>query len=237
MKSTTIIGAAAVALAWSSQLHAAEKPTLKDGERIVFLGDSITQAGAQPKGYVSLVREAVEKQAPKKKIEVIGAGISGNRVPNLEARLKKDVLDKQPTLVVIYIGINDVWHSARGRGTPKDQYEAGLHRIIKQIKAQDARVILCTPSMIGEKTDGSNELDEMLEEYSAISRKVAKKTDSQLLDLRKRFVAHLKKHNADGKEKGVLTTDGVHLNAAGNQFVADCMLDALGRDGKATPNE
>jgi hypothetical protein len=82
--------------------------------------------------------------------------------------------------------------------------------------------------VIGEKTDGSNKLDGMLEEYSAISRSVATETKSQLLDLRKAFADYLKKANDKNQENKILTTDGVHLNDAGNQFVADQMLSAFG---------
>ena len=165
--------------------------TVAAGERIVFLGDSITQAGAGPKGYVSLCRESIKASHPDADLEIIGAGISGNRVPDLQARLERDVLDKNPTLVVVYIGINDVWHSQQNRGTSKDDYRSGLQDIIARIQAKGARVILCTPSVIGEKTDGSNPLDGMLDEYSEISRSVASATKSQLLDLRKAFVEQL----------------------------------------------
>ena len=81
-------------------------------------------------------------------------------------------------------------------------------------------VVLATPSVIGEKTDGSNQLDAMLEEYAAISRKVAKDTGTTLCDLRVAFMEHLKKNNPDNKDHGVLTSDTCHLNSAGNQFVA-----------------
>ncbi len=201
---------------------------LQANDRIVFLGDSITQAGDQPDGYVDLVRKTIAEQHGDLNIEVIGAGISGNKVPDLEARLDDDVLGKKPTRVVIYIGINDVWHSQNGNGTPKDVFEAGLNRLIDRIQATGAKVMLCTPSMIGEKTDGSNELDPMLEEYAAISRQVAAEKKTELLDLRKKFVAYLEKNNPEQRDRGVLTTDGVHLNPAGNRFVAKQMLAALG---------
>jgi hypothetical protein len=98
-----------------------------------------------------------------------------------------------------------------------------------KLTLKSKKVILCTPSMIGEKTDGSNDLDSMLEEYSAISRKVATETGSQILDLRKRFIEHLKASNPLNRPKNILTEDGVHLNQAGNDFVARQMLDALGQ--------
>jgi lysophospholipase L1-like esterase len=220
------LGASMALFATSTQSTAAEP--LKQGDRIVFLGDSITQAGAGPHGYVTLVKNLITEQEPELGVEVIGAGISGNKAPDLEKRLDADVLAKNPTVVVIYIGINDVWHSLSNRGTPKDVYAAGLLRMIDKIQAAGARVILCTPSVIGEKTDGSNKLDEMLDEYSQISRDTAKEAKVQLLDLHQAFQSYLKRHNAETAEKGVLTSDGVHLNAAGNRFVAGQMLAALG---------
>src|SRR5262245_41369726 len=107
---------------------------LKKGDRVVFLGDSITQAGAEKGGYVTLVREALDKEHKDLGVEIIGAGISGHKVPDLEKRLERDVLSKKPTVVVIYIGINDVWHSQFGKGTPKDVYEKGLTNLIGSIQ-------------------------------------------------------------------------------------------------------
>lgn len=208
---------------------------LKAGDRVVFLGDSITQAGVAPDGYVTLVKNEIASKLKDQKIEVIGAGISGNRVPDLQNRLEKDVIAQKPSIVVIYIGINDVWHSMNGRGTKKEDFKSGLTSIIKRLKEAGSQVLLCTASVIGEKTDGSNMLDEMLDEYCDISREVAKETDSSLIDLRKQFLTYLKKNNKKNAEKDQLTSDGVHLNAAGNRFVADCMLEALGvtaGDGK-----
>lgn len=201
---------------------------LKDGETIVFLGDSITQQGAGPSGYVTLFRQALEKSRPDSGIKVVGAGISGHKVPNLEARLDKDVLAHKPGVVVVYIGINDVWHSKNGQGTSAEKFEAGLRSLIKRCNDAGARVILSTPSVIGEKHDGSNELDTMLEQYAAISRKVAMDTQSTLLDLRTAFIADLKEYNVANQAQGILTTDGVHLNDAGNRFVAVRMLEAVG---------
>jgi lysophospholipase L1-like esterase len=200
---------------------------IPENSTILFLGDSITQAGVRPNGYVTLFKNHLTENYPNKNINVIGAGISGNRVPNLQKRLDKDVLSKKPDLVFIYIGINDVWHSQSGRGTSPADFESGLKEIIGKIKSQGGKVILCTPSMIGEKTDGTNPLDKMLEDFTAISRRVAKETDSQLLDLRKNFVEHLKKNNPKNLTKNILTSDGVHLNPIGNQFVATQMLDGL----------
>lgn len=219
--------AVAVALTLVCGYARAEKQTLKEKDTIVFLGDSITAAGVRPNGYVTLTSQAIAKAYPDLGVKVVGAGISGHKVPDCQKRLDRDVLQKKPTIVLIYIGINDVWHWNRNRGTKKEDFEAGLKDMISKINAAGARVILCTPTVIGEKTDGTNRFDKMLEEYSDISRAVAKETGSQLLDLRKAFMAHLKEHNADNVAKGILTGDTVHLNKAGNAFLSGLVLDAL----------
>lgn len=198
------------------------------GERIVFLGDSITQAGDKGRGYVVLVREAIAEAMPDAGVQVLGAGISGHKVPDLEKRLDRDVIEKKPSTVVIYIGINDVWHTKRGQGTPKDVYEKGLRSLVERIRAAGSRVILCTPSVIGEKAVGENQFDTMLDEYAGITRTVAADMKTGLIDLRKAFVDHLAKANPESKEKGTLTYDGVHLKDEGNRFVADRMLEGLG---------
>jgi len=201
---------------------------LNDGDTVVFLGDSITQQGEGPNGYVTLVRKALKTKRPSSDIKIIGAGIGGHKVPNLEERLDRDVLTHKPDVVVIYIGINDVWHSIRNEGTPIDRFETGLKNLITRCHDAGARVLLATPSVIGERHDGSNDLDDMLKEYAAVSRRVAAQSECALLDLQEAFVNHLKHYNLANDPKGILTTDGVHLSDAGNRFVAVKMLQGLG---------
>ena len=200
----------------------ASQQSLHKGDRIIFFGDSITQQGVKPNGYVTLIRDSLDARYSGMNIDVVGAGVSGNKVTDLQGRLQRDVLDKHPTIVVIYIGINDVWHWVlpNHTGTPKDIFKSGLKDIIASIQHEDARVILCTPSVIGEKYDGTNPQDAMLDEYSAISRRVAKETGSALCDLRSGFVEYLKFRNPANQEKGILTIDRVHLNDDGNRFGA-----------------
>ncbi len=210
---------------------AADAPPLKKGERIIFLGDSITQGGGGPKGYVTLIKKEMAAKHKELGIDVVNAGISGNKVPDLQRRLTKDVIAKKPTLVVIYIGINDVWHGERdpARGTTPEKFEGGLKEIIAKIQKAGARVVLCTPTVIGEKKIGTNSLDAKLDQYADISRKIAREAGLPLCDLRKAFVDYLAKHNAANKERGVLTTDRVHLNDAGNALVAETILRSIDR--------
>lgn len=201
---------------------------LKPNDRVVFFGDSITYFGDQPGGYVTLVREAVAKSHPAENIQIIGAGISGNKIPDLLARVDADVIAKKPSLVVIYIGINDVWHWRRYQGTPQDVFEAGLNTLVSKIESAGAGVILCTPTVIGEKANGGNRYDALLDEYAEITRTVAKARNVPCIDLRTLFKDYIAKYNPRNAEMNILTKDKVHLNASGDRLVARQMLKALG---------
>ena len=210
-------------------LTGCSRSILREGDRIIFLGDSITALGNDPGGYVSIVRDSLTARHPALGLEIIGAGISGNKVPDLQARLQRDVLDLHPTMVFIYIGINDVWHSLEPiGGTPVEVYKAGLKEIIGNLQGAGVRVFLCTPTVIGERHDGANALDPMLEDYAAISRQVAGETGASLVDLRQAFITYLQDHNPANDESGILTYDSVHLSPAGNRLVAQQVLRVLG---------
>ena len=196
--------------------------------RIVFLGDSITEAGVNPGGYVTLVADSLRTLDAE--IQVFGAGISGNKVPDLLARLDEDVLAHEPTHVVIYIGINDVWHHFEFdhvTGTDPETFEEGLGELIDRVEESGATVLLCTPSVIGEDTESDAEVNLRLAEYAQLSRGVAQEKNVHLCDLRASLEAYLVEQNQDKVYDGILTTDGVHLNAAGNRFVANFMIQEL----------
>ena len=116
-------------------LTGCSRSILREGDRIIFLGDSITAQGNDPGGYVAIVRDTLTARHPELGLKIIGAGVSGNKVPDLLRRLQRDVLDHQPTLVFILIGINDVWHSLESiGGTPVAVYESGLQELISQLQ-------------------------------------------------------------------------------------------------------
>lgn len=196
--------------------------------RIIFFGDSITQAGVQPQGYITKIGEALLAKGIASQYELTGAGIGGNKVYDLYLRMDDDVLAKNPDVVVIWVGVNDVWHKATsGTGTDADKFEKFYIAIINKLQAKKIRVILCTPSTIGEKSDFTNQQDGDLNKYAQIIRDLAKNYHCGLLDLRDIFHSYELKNNPSNKDRGILTVDGVHLNELGNQLVADKMLEVL----------
>ena len=193
-------------------------------QRIIFFGDSITQAGVNPGGYIMRIDSMCTKEGLKENYEFIGAGIGGNKIYDLYLRMEEDVLAKNPDMVLVYVGVNDVWHKATfGTGTDVDKFEKFYQTIIKKLQEKNIKVVLCTPATIGEKTDFSNSQDGDLNEYSKIIRGLAAKNNLPVVDLRKIFLEYNLKNNPDNKDRGILTTDRVHLNAKGNQLVADEM--------------
>lgn len=196
--------------------------------KVIFFGDSITQMGVNPKGYITKMKEILEKKGIKDKYELIGAGIGGNKIYDLYLRMEEDVLAQKPDVVVIYVGVNDVWHkSSMGTGTDADKFEKFYTALIKKLQSQGIKVICATPAVIGERTDNSNQQDGDLNRYSSIIRTIATKLDCQLVDLRKEFQDYNLKNNPTNQELGILTNDRVHLNDLGNEFVANLMMKAI----------
>ncbi len=193
-------------------------------KKIIFFGDSITEMGVKAGGYVSLIKKSLDPS----KYMVTGAGIGGNKIYDLYLRLEDDVLNKKPDLVVIYIGVNDVWHKQSSKtGTDQPKFVKFYQALINKITASGAKVILCTPAVIGEKKNGANEMDAELDKYSKEILQLAAVNKLPIVDLRKLFTDYQVANNNNDADKGVLTTDGVHLNDKGNQLVAAQLLPLI----------
>ena len=217
--------------------------------KVVFLGDSITENATSIKGdtltfangaifvpkytgFISRIKEKISED-----IELIGKGIGGDKVSDLLTRYRNDVIQLNPDIVFIYIGINDVWHKYDfGTGSDIDLYEKGLRQIIGDIKNIGAEVILCTPTVIGENkgeftlVNQFKDIETMqimnsdLDAYSDVIRKLSSEFNTELIDLRKIFMNYISENNPNNNSSGITTYDGVHLNDQGNKLIADEML-------------
>ena len=197
-------------------------------KKVVFFGDSITQMGVDKGGYIDLIKQDIFSKGLSEKYDIVGAGIGGNKIYDLFLRMDKDVLDQHPDVVVIWVGVNDVWHkSSMGTGTDYDKFGKFYDAVVKKMQAQGIKVILVTPAAIGERNDFSNEQDGDLNLYSNWIRKYAADNTLGLVDLRKSFHEYSVANNPKNEEAGILTTDRVHLNAKGNAFVAEQMWNAI----------
>jgi len=212
---------AGAALACSAFVSSADI-AVKDGQKIAFMGDSITAGGwDSPSGYVRLVIAGLGANGIK--ATPVPAGIGGHKSNQMLERLKRDALDKKPDWMTLSCGVNDVWHGAKG--IPLDQYKINMTAIIDQCQTAGVKVMILTATVIGEELDNDN--NKKLVPYNEFLRDLAKEKKCLLADLNAMFQDVLK---ASAKPGRMLTADGVHMNPVGDQLMARGILASFGLD-------
>ncbi len=197
---------------------------VKTGEKIAFLGDSITAGGySQPSGYVQLVGKGL--QANGVTVELIGAGISGHKSNQMLERLERDVLQKKPDWMTLSCGVNDVWHGPKGVNL--DDYKKNITAIIDRAQSAGIKVMVLTSTMI--KEDQSSPQNQQLIPYNDFLRKVAQEKKCLLADLNADMQAAVSAVRKTTNNAGNhLTNDGVHMISEGNLMMAQGVLKAFG---------
>lgn len=216
---------------------------VKNGDKIAFLGDSITANGAKKGGYVTLIMDALKNEGLD--VSSVPAGKSGHKSNDMLARLDADVISKKVQWMTLSCGVNDVWHfklrlGARTfQGVPLDDYKKNITEIIDKAQAAGIKVVVLTSTMIGE--DPERELNKNLVPYNDFLREIAKQKNCPLADLNADMQEALKKiPDTKGKAtmfgepayqrdiKNKLTVDGCHMNSLGNIMMAKGILRAFG---------
>jgi lysophospholipase L1-like esterase len=222
MKTKSLI-AIFIALA-STLLHA--EIAVKAGEKIAFLGDSITAGGfGNPGGYVQLISAGLSANGVK--VELVGAGVSGHKSDQMLDRLERDVLSKKPQWMTLSCGVNDVWHGARGIALP--DYQKNITAIVDRAQAAGIKVVILTSTMITE--DPANPNNVKLADYNQFLRTLATEKKCLLADLNadmQAALAEAKKVQPAPAKKYYLTTDGVHMAYPGDMMMATGVLKSLG---------
>lgn len=199
----------------------------KPKKKVLFFGDSITQQGAEAGGYITVLESMLQDHAIKRFV-LLASGYAGDTVADLYERMKRDVLGLNPDIVVVFGGVNDAWRKKiAGAATDEVLFQQTIRKIITRLQQQNIRVIICSPAVIGEKRHGENELDEVLDRYRAIIQNIAIEKQVPFIDLRTEFIQYLAQKNKQQFDRGLLTTDGIHLNVSGNELVASLILDTL----------
>lgn len=208
---------------------------LRGVHRIVCLGDSITQQGEQPGGYVWLLRRYLAALYPEQPIEVVNAGISGHKSTDMLARFQRDVLDKKPDLVTISVGVNDVWHGFYGgyprgdgpRGIPLDAYRRNVEEMVRLARAAGVRVVMLSTTVIYE--DLSSPENARLVGYNRALREIAARNGARFVDYQRPFRDLIATYrDRTGARDNLLTGDGVHMNPTGNRVMANVLMGGLG---------
>ncbi len=202
-----------------------------DKMKVLFIGDSITEWGrhGDPEdigtGYVRLIHDYFVTLYPNKQFTFLNRGVGGNRITDLAERWQQDAIAPNPDVISVSIGINDVWrqidHPEMEQVSVK-QFEHLYVDLLTQVKEKtNAKIILMEPTVIDEDVESRG--NQLLPDYVAVIRKVAQQFDTTLVPTHSAFIDYLKANNGYK-----LTTDGVHMNSAGNMLMATTWIQAAG---------
>ena len=202
----------------------------KQGKIVLFQGDSITDAGrnrdakepnsagALGNGYPLLVASAVLAARPSSGLQFFNRGISGNKVPDLQARWTADTTDLQPDVLSILIGVNDFWHKLDHgyNGTVQDyeqQYIALLDETRKALP--HVRLIVLEPFVLRTGAVDARWFPEFDQRRAAAAR-VARHANATFVALQSIFDRHTRL-----APPGYWAADGVHPTPAGHAVIAE----------------
>ncbi len=201
--------------------------------KIVFQGDSITDAGRDKRnyhhmgyGYPKYAAEQLTAMFPDTQFEFINQGISGNRTCQLFDRLYRDAISFEPDIVTVLIGVNDIWHRYGGERieTTDEQIEANYRAILNRLKTQTkAKIVMLAPYLL----DCANvdNMREDLERVLVIERKLADEFADAYIPLDILFEDALKTQ----PEPLYYSADGVHPNANGSAFIGKHLADTIAK--------
>ncbi len=202
--------------------------------RFLFQGDSITDAGRDRNddnnygyGYANLMASELLRKFPGE-YEFLNRGISGNRVVDLYARMKSDIVNLRPDFVSILIGVNDVWHELSSRnGVSAPRYEVVYSMLVEDLleKLPDLKIIILEPFVLkGTATEESyGYFREEVEKRAEAAKNVAEKYGLVFIPLQEKF----DKVVADGVRARYWLSDGVHPTAAGHQIIKEALMQTF----------
>lgn len=199
--------------------------------KIVFQGDSITDAGRDKRnyhnmgnGYPRYAAEALTAEHPDIEFEFVNLGISGNRTCQLFDRLYNDAIAFQPDIVSVLIGINDVWHRyGSGKIATSDaQLELNYRSILTELRAKtNAKIVMLCPFLLD--CEDKEQIREDLKTVIPIVRRLAEEFADVYIPLDEFFEEALKTQ----PEPKYYSADGVHPNANGSAFIGKHYAEAL----------
>ena len=198
---------------------------------ILFQGDSITDAGRSReadsvvgRGYPVLVKAWLGYQFPEE-YRFLNRGISGNRVVDLYARMKEDILNLKPDYMSILIGVNDVWHELeKGQGVDAEKYEKIYSMLIEEVleALPNIKIMILEPFVLeASGTQSTEEKPQKWENFSAEVRKRAEKAKAVAEKYGLTFVPLQEKFDVVAKNTAndYWLVDGVHPNAMGHEVI------------------
>lgn len=208
-------------------------------KRILFQGDSITDCGrdrndfyGMGNGYANLIKAALGTDCPGE-YEFINRGVSGDRIVDLYARIKRDFINLKPDYASIFIGVNDTWHEIGGQnGVDTAKFEKIYTMLIDEIQAAcpGIKLMIIAPYVLeGPKTCNIEEIPDRWNRFRAdvaekavVAKKIAEKYNLPVIELQPAFDNACK--NTDPT---YWAADGVHPTACGHEIIKRLWLETF----------
>lgn len=201
--------------------------------RILFQGDSITDCGRARdnnwyvgNGYAGLVKASLNHDFPGE-YEILNRAISGNRIVDVYARIKADLINLEPDILSLHIGINDVWHEIEAQnGVEADKFEKIYDMLLCEVKEAlpDVKIILLGAFVT--KNRATEEKWEVFKTETAkraeIAKKLAEKHGCVYVDIQEEFDKAIAKH-----PEPYWTAEGVHPTEAGHELIKRAWMGAF----------
>ena len=200
---------------------------------IVFIGDSITDAGRRDDpdrhlghGYVRLVRDALAARGDARPI--VNTGISGDRAVDLRARWDRDALAHDPELLSVYVGVNDTWRRYdNGDPTTAEDFESTYRALLAEAQERLApRMILVEPFVLPVTAEQEDWGPDDLDAKRAVVAKLAAEFGAAFVPLQSLLLDAAAQHGAGRASHAALADDGVHPTALGSELIAGAWLTA-----------
>jgi lysophospholipase L1-like esterase len=217
---------------------ATPRDSLAQDSVVLFQGDSITDAGRDKKnaaandfgalgrGYATMIASALLGAHASLRLQCYNRGISGHKVPDLQARWQADTIDLKPAVLSILIGVNDIWHKLAGKydGTVAD-YEEGFTKLLADTRAAlpKTRLVICEPFVLACGAVNENWFPEFTERR-AVAKRVAEAAEATWVP----FQAMFDDAVSDATPPSYWAGDGVHPTMAGHALMAKTWLDVTG---------
>ena len=209
--------------------HAADDFALHDGDKIVFLGDSITGA----RGYSKHVEQFTILRYPDRKVHFLNAGQGGDTAYGCLERLDRDVIAAGATVVTVAFGINDIGWGTKADDEHRNRYLEGIRTIVQRCQAHQIRVYICSPAITAESPDTAEKeyLQRMADDGMALAKSLGASTidlSRGMREIQRRVIRSNANETDVAKHTRMHAPDGVHLNELGQLAMGYAMIKGLG---------
>lgn len=202
---------------------------LRDGDTVVFLGDSITAARA----YGKLIENYTLLRYPDRKVRFLNVGKGGDTAAGGLARLDRDVFDRGATVLTVAFGINDIGWGTKADAEHRKAHTDAITEIVKRCRDHGVRVYICSAAVTASDPDKSEHefFKLMCDDDLQIARDnggFAIDVQGEMRTIQKRMKAANAKIDDQSKHHTLHAADGVHLNDLGQVAMAYAILKGLG---------